>query len=256
MDDLGAVLDAVGSTRTALFGASDRGQMCVLFAATYPERVTALVLDGTWARLLTAPDYPIGMPPEVFDGIIADAQAGWGTGAVMPRLCPSMATDQRFRDWWASWERLAASAGTAAAMMKVALGSDVRALLPTIGVPTPVIHRPAIRTRWSSTVVTSPNTSRGARLVELAGADHPHFVGDSEAVMAEVEEFEFVRWASRSAPGSTVARDRCRLTRSAGSPCTSAPGSPPSRSPGRCWFRRPSRPRRRIEADVRGSRST
>jgi pimeloyl-ACP methyl ester carboxylesterase len=115
MDDLGAVLDAVGSTRTALFGASDGGQMCVLFAATQPERVMALVLCGTWARLF-APDFPIGMPTEVFDGPIADAQAGWGTGAVMSRLCPSMATDQWFRDWWARSERLAASPGTAAAL--------------------------------------------------------------------------------------------------------------------------------------------
>jgi class 3 adenylate cyclase len=189
MEDLAAVLDSVGSERTALFAASDAGPMCILFAATYPERVSALVLYGTWARLLAAPDYPAGMPPEAFEQIVEMAKAGWGTAAVLPILAPSAADDTRFRTWWARWERLGASPGTAAALMRIAFAADVRALLPTLRVPTLVLHRAGdqfaavVHGRYLADHIP------GARYVELPGRDHPHFVGDTDAVLTEVEEF-------------------------------------------------------------------
>src|SRR3954449_3796538 len=88
MQDLNAVLDEIGSTRTALLGASEGGPMCTLYAATYPERVSHLVLYGTWARFLRDHDYPLGVAPEAFDEIVALATAGWGRGDVLELVAP------------------------------------------------------------------------------------------------------------------------------------------------------------------------
>jgi pimeloyl-ACP methyl ester carboxylesterase len=101
MEDLRAVLDAVGSKRAAIFGASEGGAMSALFAATYPRRVSALVLYGSWARTFQAPDYPIGPPQEMFQSIVGMGRDGWGKAGILPVLAPSVADDPRIHNWWA-----------------------------------------------------------------------------------------------------------------------------------------------------------
>ncbi|HET6810155.1 MAG TPA: adenylate/guanylate cyclase domain-containing protein [Acidimicrobiales bacterium] len=189
MEDLTAVLDALGSEQAALFGASDGGQMCALFAATYPERVSALALYGTWARLAEAPDYPVGTPREDVEAIVEMGRTGWGQAAVLPILAPSMADDERFRSWWAQWERLSASPGMAAALLRVAFEGDTRGVLSSITAPTLVMHRKGDRFIDVEHGRYLADHLPGARYVELEGDDHPHFVGDTESVMDELEEF-------------------------------------------------------------------
>src|SRR5499427_10004439 len=101
MDDVRAVLDAVGSERAAVLGISEGGSMCALFAATYPERTSALVMIGSYARMMQAPDYPFGRTPHERDDFLAEIERGWGTPVALDRRAPSRVGDERFRQWWA-----------------------------------------------------------------------------------------------------------------------------------------------------------
>jgi class 3 adenylate cyclase/pimeloyl-ACP methyl ester carboxylesterase len=189
VDDIRAVLDEIGSRRVVLFGADVAGPACIAFAVTYPQRTAGLVLFGTWAKLFRAPDYPWGVDPEAIEPTLAMAEQGWGKGLVFPTIAPSAASDTRLQQWWARWERLAASPGTAAALLRTMFVGDVRSLLPTVRVPTLVLHRtsdmfaPVELGRYLATSIPR------AEFVELPGSDHLHFVGDSMAVVDEIEAF-------------------------------------------------------------------
>src|SRR5579871_10149 len=141
VDDIRAVLDEIGSERVVLFGADAGGPACIAFAAAYPERTAGLVLYGTWAKLFRAPDYPWGLDPSLLEPILSMAQEGWGKGLVLPIMAPSAAGDERLRQWWARWERLAASPGTVAVLLRNMFEGDVRSVLPGVTVPTLVLHR-------------------------------------------------------------------------------------------------------------------
>jgi class 3 adenylate cyclase len=189
MRDMNAVLDAVGSARVALLGASDGGPWCTLYAATYPDRVSHLVLYATWARFLQDTDYPFGLPTDAWEAVAAMATAGWGKGDVLNVVAPSVANDPRMREWWGRWERLSCSPGTMAAIVRVAFQTDVRQVLASVRVPTLVIHRtgdPFVSVEHGRYLAEH---IPGARLVELPGADHPHFIGDWRAVVDEAQEF-------------------------------------------------------------------
>jgi class 3 adenylate cyclase/pimeloyl-ACP methyl ester carboxylesterase len=189
MEDLHAVLDAVGSKQAAIFGASEGGAMSALFAATYPRRVSALVLYASWARTFQAPDYPVGPPQEMFQSIVDMGRDGWGHAGVLPILAPTVADDPRIRNWWSQWERLSASPGLAARLLEVAFEIDIRAILPAIRVPTLVVHRSGDRFAPVEHGRYLAQHIPGARYVELEGIDHPHFIGDCDAVIDEVESF-------------------------------------------------------------------
>src|SRR5229473_3841746 len=105
MDDLRAVMDAAGSERAALFGISEGGPMSLLFAATYPDRTSALVLYGSYARRTWAADHPFGRTAEEMDGVIAAMERDWGGPVGMEVWAPSLAADERFRHWWANYLR-------------------------------------------------------------------------------------------------------------------------------------------------------
>ena len=197
MRDMNAVLDAVGSTRTALLGASDGGPMCTLYAATYPDRVSHLILYAAWARFLQDADYPFGLPPDAFEAIAELATAGWGKADVLNVVAPSAANDPRMREWWGRWERLSCSPGTMAAIVRVTFETDVRPVLASVRAPTLVIHRTGDQFASVGHGRYLAEHIPGARLVELPGIDHPHFVGDCNAVVNEVEEFIT---GTRSAP--------------------------------------------------------
>jgi class 3 adenylate cyclase len=189
MDDLRAVMDAAGSERAALFGVSEGGPMSQLFAATHPERVSALALYGTFARLLEADDYEIGVPREVLDSLREVLIADWGGPAAIHLFAPSMAEDERFRTWWARLLRSGTSPKGATALLELYSEIDTRQVLGSIGVPTLVLHRAddiAVPLTMSAYLA---ERIPGARYVELEGVDHVASAGDEETLLDEVEEF-------------------------------------------------------------------
>ncbi|HEX6641609.1 MAG TPA: alpha/beta fold hydrolase, partial [Thermoanaerobaculia bacterium] len=141
MDDVRAVMDAVGSTRAALCGVSEGGPMCSLFAATYPERTAALVMIGTYAKRIRDADYPWGPTLEQRQHFFDEIRAEWGKPVGVVDRAPSVAHDPAFRDWWATYLRMGASPGAALALTQMNSEIDVRPVLPSIRVPTLVIHR-------------------------------------------------------------------------------------------------------------------
>jgi class 3 adenylate cyclase len=189
MDDVRAVMDAAASDRAALFGFSEGGPMSALFAATYPERTSALVIYGSYARRLWAPDHPFGRSAAEFDAILATMERDWGGPMGLDIWAPSVAGDEEFRRAWAAYLRLAASPGAALAVMRMNREIDVRHVLPAVRVPALVLHRTGDR-------LTSVDQGRylaqhipGARFVELPGDNHVAWVGDMDAILDEVEEF-------------------------------------------------------------------
>ena len=190
--DIRAVLDAVGSKQAALFGFSEGGPVCALFAATWPERTSALVLYGT---------YPCGRPSEELLGEVGvtleeykrvasdfeDVVAHWGDGRLGRLIAPS-AEGELQRRFWGIFERAGASPAMARALIEASMRADVTTVLPTIQAPTLVLHRngevfPIAAGRHLARAIP------GARFVELAGEDHAFWVGDVESVLAELEEF-------------------------------------------------------------------
>src|SRR2546423_8641267 len=186
MDDVRAVMDAAGSDHAALFGVSEGGPMSMLFATTYPERVSALALYGTYARRVRAADYPWAPTLEEHRGRLDAVERDWGGPVDVEVWAPSNANDERFKRWWAQFLRLGASPAAGRAVLRMTLEIDVRELLPAIRVPTLVLHRSGDQRidvgggRYLAERI--PN----ARFVELAGVDHLVWVGDSEAVGAEI----------------------------------------------------------------------
>jgi pimeloyl-ACP methyl ester carboxylesterase len=189
MDDLRAVLDAVGSERAALFGYSEGGPLCALFAATHPERTAALVLYASYARWVRSPDYPWAPTREQHERAMRDFEEGWGSPVGLERMAPSIAGDERSRQLWAASLRRGASPGAALALYRMNIEIDARDVLPSIRVPTLVLHRAGDRLLYAENGRYLARAIPGARYVELEGEDHLPFVGDTEALLGEVQEF-------------------------------------------------------------------
>ena len=189
MDDVRAVMDAVGSERAALFGISEGGPMSLLFAATYPERTTALVIYGSYARRLWAPDHPFGRTQAEWHEVVQRLEREWGGPAAIDVWAPSMVHDERFREGWAAYLRAAASPGAAAAVMRMNGEIDVRHVLPVVRVPTLILHRTGDRVTSIDQARVMAQHIAGAKLVELPGIDHIPTVGDADVIVDEIEEF-------------------------------------------------------------------
>jgi pimeloyl-ACP methyl ester carboxylesterase/DNA-binding CsgD family transcriptional regulator len=184
MDDVRAVMDAAGSTRAALLGASEGGPMSILFAATYPQRVRALILYGSYAHFHT---WVMGR--EALAEFMRGAENSWGSGASLPSFAPGRVTDARFQAWWARLERLSASPTAAVALARMNAEIDVRQLLASIRVPTLVVHRAQdARVKIAGGRYLAEKIP-GARFVEIPGRDHPIWTGDIDRVVDEIEEF-------------------------------------------------------------------
>ncbi len=184
MDDVRAVLDAAGSERAAIIGVSEGGPMSVLFTATYPERTAALVLYGSFADFSSS----VATPQEV-ERMLQFMDMSWGTGLSLLRFAPSVVDDERFRQWWGRFERMAASPGAAMALIRMNREIDVRPVLPAVHVPTLILHR---RDDANVPVAAGRDMAQripGAKYVELAGRDHLPWVGDADAIITETQEF-------------------------------------------------------------------
>lgn len=186
MDDVRAVMDAAGSSRAAVMGVSEGGPMALLFAATYPERVTALVLYGTLPRFAWAPDFPWGQPLADWQRELEHDVSNWGKADFFRTELPDAAEAEL--EEMARRLRLSASPATYRQLETMNMSIDVRHVLPAITTPTLVLHRtedhiPIDGARWTAAQIA------GARFIELPGGPHFPWAGDWEAVLAEVEAF-------------------------------------------------------------------
>jgi pimeloyl-ACP methyl ester carboxylesterase len=186
MDDLRAVMDAVGSERAAIFGYSEGAPMSILYTATYPDRVSALALYGAYAKRLRSDDYPwaptLGDRQQYADEI----EREWAFSADMQRMCPT--ADVAMARWWEARARAAASPGAARALIEMNSRIDVRDVLSAIRVPTLVLHRSGDRDSHVEEGRYIAERIVGARFVELPGSDHVPWI-DADQVVDEVEEF-------------------------------------------------------------------
>jgi pimeloyl-ACP methyl ester carboxylesterase/class 3 adenylate cyclase len=189
MDDVRAVLDAVGSQQAALLGYSEGGSMCTLFAATYPDRTMALITIGSYARRLRAPDYPYFTDREAAYNAVEDAAADWGGPVWIDARMPSVAHDPLIRQWWAKFLRMSASASAAAALQRLNIEIDVRHVLPSIRVPTLVLHAtkdlaiPVGAGRYMADCISN------AKYVEVDGIDHLPFYDKSDVFVKHIQAF-------------------------------------------------------------------
>lgn len=189
MDDVRAVMDAVGSERAAVMGHSEGGNMCVLFAATYPERTIALVTFGICVKRIPSPDYPWAPTPEEREAWLRRVAEEWGGVVDLETLAPTLAHDPGFRRWWSAYLRLSASPSAAVALGRMNTQMDVSPILPSVRVPTLVLHRVGDRDIRIEEARYIAEHIPGARLVELPGPDHLPWTPDMDLALDEVERF-------------------------------------------------------------------
>lgn len=189
MDDFRAVMDAVQSECVVLVGYSEGGSMCSLFAATYPERTLSLIMIGSFARIIKTKDYPWGVTHDELKANFKQIENNWGNALELENLAPSLVEDPIFRQWWARFLRLSASPATAIALRKMNSEIDIRKILPTIRVPTLIIHA-----QYDSVInvkegqYLSKNIP-GAKFEMIPSKDHLPWVGCSDIILNKIETF-------------------------------------------------------------------
>jgi class 3 adenylate cyclase/pimeloyl-ACP methyl ester carboxylesterase len=189
MDDARVIADVGASGPMVVLGDTEGGPMAMLFAATYPERVSALVLLNTYARYLRAPDYPIGIPARVAKSLAEAYERTWGTGEVLALTAPSIASDGRFKNWQARYERLSMPRRASRIMFEWVQQFDVRAVLPSIQAPTLVLQRQANRYYRAAYGRYLGKVISGATYLELPGSDCYPFYVNAMDTLAEIELF-------------------------------------------------------------------
>ena len=187
--DIGTVLDAAGSRRVVLLGASEGGPACIKFAADHPDRVAGLILFASLAKGSATPDYPHALQASQYDVWLKQLVTTWGGPAAIETFAPSLANDAQARAWWAGLLRAASSPGTIRGVLEALRDTDVRNLLGRISAPTLVLHRRGDRAvRIGAGRYLANNIAR-AKFVELDGADHWIFAGDQRPVLASIKQF-------------------------------------------------------------------
>lgn len=185
MDDVRAVMDAAHMERAAIFGISEGGSLAALFAAHHPERCDALIVYGGFAQFGSW--YPT---EESFQGLLDYIDTGWGSGESLPLFAPTYHDDDGLKMWWGRFERLGADPGAAINLMQMNSKIDIAEVLPTIHVPTLILHRSEDTTIDFDGGLQMADLIPGARLVELPGSDHLPFVGDTPLrIVDEIERF-------------------------------------------------------------------
>jgi DNA-binding SARP family transcriptional activator/pimeloyl-ACP methyl ester carboxylesterase len=187
--DIGTVLDAAGSRRVVLFGASEGGPACIRFAADHPERVAGLILFASLAKGSSAPDYPHALHAGQYAAWLQQLVSAWGGPAGIETFAPSLAGDAKARAWWAGLLRAASSPGAIKGVLEALRDTDVRHLLGRIAVPTLVLHRRGDRAVRIGAGRHLAGHIPQARFIELDGDDHWVFAGDHHAVLDRVRQF-------------------------------------------------------------------
>jgi class 3 adenylate cyclase len=187
--DLIAVLDAVGFEQATLLAEDSNGVRAIHFSGTHPERVSALVLVNSYARYMREDDYPWGIPPDSIDRVVALIKELWGSAAVLELVAPSRLADERFRAWFARSARFGGGPDQVADIVRASLEQDARPLLPFVSVPTLVLHREGNRFIRQGAGRYLAEHIPNAKFVVLPGDDHLFFVGDTDTLVDEIEEF-------------------------------------------------------------------
>ena len=189
MDDLRVVLDAVGSTSVSVVAHGSTGYMGMLFAATYPERTNALIFVNSTARVKLAEDYPFGATPEQLEAFARVHVEAWGTGANVSFMAPSRSDDEPYRRWYGWLERLSQNPATVEATLGWLFDLDLRSVLPTIRVPTLVLHREAGQVPQLDQGRYLADHIAGARLVVVPGTDYEIISEHADEIIDHIEEF-------------------------------------------------------------------
>lgn len=189
MDDVRAVMDAAHSDRAALFGSSEGGPMALLFAATYPSRVSSLVLYGSYAKAINSDDYQSGVDADLFEVGMEMMAQEWGNCALIDVFSPSVSDDEAFREWWGRYERQSASPGAAVAIQRLNAKLDVRPILAAVKVPTLILYRAGEFVAHVEGSKYLAEHISGAKFEELEGNDYHPYVGDQDAILDHIEEF-------------------------------------------------------------------
>ena len=196
IDDVRAVMDAVGSKVAFVVGLSEGGPMSMLFAASHPERTRALVLYGSFPRITSGEGYPWGFAPEQVEPILTLAEQSWGDGTFTGNMFAPGDVEARLA-FFARFEREGASPGAMIALVRMLVEIDVRDVLPFVTVPTLIVHRSGDAVAPIEGARFMAERISGARLVELTG-DHSPVTGDTDAILDEIEEFVTGRPALRA----------------------------------------------------------
>jgi len=189
LDDIGVVMDEVGSKQAVLVGMGGGGSLSMLFAATYPERTSGLVLVNSFPRLSQAPDYEWGRASAVEDEVLNVMRTGWGRGVLLDLVAPSKVGDESFRQWWARYQRLGSSPGTIVRVRRMLDAFDIRDVLSSIRVPTLVLHRAGntfVRVEHGRYLAEH---IPGARYVEVPGSDYFAFLSNADVFLDEIRDF-------------------------------------------------------------------
>lgn len=187
VDDLVTVLDAAGAPSAVLYGGTYGAQLAIALAAMFPERVDALVIEDAMARLMQADDYPWGITQQQAEGTLERMNNHWGEPVNLQLSAPSRVDDPEVRQWWSTMQRLAASPGAAVTIMRIAMDTDVRSLLPGVRCPTLILHRAGNRLIEVGHGRYLADQLPHARYVELPGSD-VFFVARDD-VADYIEEF-------------------------------------------------------------------
>ena len=202
LGDIVAVMDEVASKEAVLLGFGGGGTLSTLFAATHPERTSGIVLVNSYARLSWAPDYSWGRASALKDEMAHVMRTGWGRGVLLDLLAPSKVGDESFRQWWARYQRLGASPGTILRNRRMLDEVDVRDVLPSIRVPTLVVHRADNAYSRVEHGRYLAESIPGARYVEVPGSDYFPFLGNADVLLDEIERF--VKGVSRAPEADRV----------------------------------------------------
>jgi pimeloyl-ACP methyl ester carboxylesterase/DNA-binding CsgD family transcriptional regulator len=189
MDDVRAVLDAVGSKKAALLGISEGGVMSALFAATYPDRTEGVIIDGSYPSALRRPGYPWGIPEEEMERRLVERRENWGRVISMDKYCPTQVDNPEVARWWATFTQMSASPGDAVELLRMNTLIDIRGILPTIKVPTLIIHATGDRVAPIEAGRYFAEHIPNAKFLELDSIDHWPYFGDAELVLGEIQEF-------------------------------------------------------------------
>jgi class 3 adenylate cyclase len=187
--DINALLDDADVERITLVAPGPSGPWAIEYCRAHPERVAALVLINSFAHYIRERDYPIGIPRDALDRFVGLQAQRWGTGAGFGSLTASRTDDPQLVERWARMERLGQAPSEGAETMRLSVALDVREILPTLSMPTLILHRtwdPLIRVEAGRYLAEN---IAGSRYVELAGDEHLFFSGDVDAVADEVEDF-------------------------------------------------------------------
>ena len=189
MEDVHAVMDAAGSSKAALFGVSEGGAMCMLFAATYPERVSSLLMAGCFPKWIKDDDYPWAPTRKQHESAMEAYERNWGTAIGFKIVAPSVADDERCKNWWARNLRMGASPADGIALYRMNIEIDIRPILQAITVPTLILHRSGDRLIDVGNSRYMAQNIPNAKYVELEGDDHLPWFGDANAPLAHIQEF-------------------------------------------------------------------